>query len=84
MNVRKKLSEKLYFMGQSKITKKIVIPTAVTTGIVLGCSLAVNGSHPENNVTNNKKTITYEKTSLPASDKYNIYTTPNSFNDVKL
>ena len=82
MNVRKKLSEKLYFMGQSKITKKIVIPTAVTTGIVLGCSLAVNGSQPENNVTNNKKTITYEKTSLPASCKYNIYTTPNSFNDV--
>lgn len=82
MNVRKKLSEKLYFMGQSKITKKIVIPTAVTTGIVLGCSLAVNGSQPENNVTNNKKTITYEKTNLSASCKYNIYTTPNSFNDV--
>ena len=85
MNVRKKLSEKLYFMGQSKVNKKIVIPTVVTTGIVLGCSLAVNGSQPKtgSNVTNNKKTVTYEKTNqLPASYKYDIYTTPKSFNSV--
>ena len=39
MNLRKKISEEIYFMRQRKLDKKVIAPIAIATSITIGCSL---------------------------------------------
>ena len=62
MNVRKKFSEKLYNVGQSKLSKKVVIPTVVTTGIMLTCGATTYGLQATNPTVKNARVTEFVKT----------------------
>lgn len=72
MNVRKKFSEKLYNVGQSKLSKKVVIPTVVTTGIMLTCGATTYGLQSTSPTMQNTKVTEFANTIPVSSVAYQV------------